>query len=579
MKRTLRLAMAGSMLVFGVASAQTTELVSLSSANTNVLGWCWYPSLSADANYVLFESESEFLVPGDTNKVHDVFVRDRANGQTTRVSVDSSGTEGTDNSFARGISADGRYVSFLSTASNLVPGDTNGMNDVFVHDRDTGQTTRVNVDSAGVQSNGAQNLSALSANGRYVAFESWATNLVAGDTNGFADIFVHDRETSQTTRVSVSSAGGEADRESRQPAISADGRFVAFRSAAANLVPPGTSSLDIYVHDRQTAQTTRISVDAGGGLANGGSVSPAISADGRHVSFASVATDLVPGDTNGEMDVFVRDRMTGQTTRVSVDSSGQQSNSMSMTSVLSADGRYVAFDTYAYNLVPGQPQGTQGVYVHDRLSGQTTHVSVSTSGTPSFQDAAQPSLSPDGRFVAFFSPSGNLVPGDFDTMSDIFLRDRGPERVTPFCASSIAACPCANVGAEHHGCATSIYPRGGYLGGYGTPSVAADTFLLQAQEVSGLTTLFYQGDAQMSPAVLDDGLACVSGSLVRLGVRSNVGAVSSYPQAGDLSVSVRGLLPLVGGTRYYQAWYRNALPFCTPATTNRTNGLVVVWAP
>ncbi len=229
------------------------------------------------------------------------------------------------NTRASVYSADGRYVAFASFASNLVPGDTNSLTDVFVHDRQTGKTTRASVDSAGGEANGISILPAISADGRFVTFTSFASNLVPGDTNSLTDVFVHDRQTGKTTKVSVDSAGGEANGISFNHVISADGRFVAFTSLASNLVPGDHNGLrDIFVHDRQTGETTRVSVDSAGGEANGSSMFPAISADGRFVAFTSFAFNLVAGDHNGLRDVFVQDRQTGETTRVNADSAGGQ---------------------------------------------------------------------------------------------------------------------------------------------------------------------------------------------------------------------------------------------------------------
>ena len=186
--------------------------------------------------------------------------------------------------------------------------------------------TRVSVDSAGVQGDGPSlqsNISAdsLSADGRFVAFESDATNLVAGDSNGFTDVFVHDRQTGATTRISVSSAGVQGDLPSYKPKISDDGRFVSFNSIASNLVAGDTNGTsDSFVHDRQTGTTTRVSVDSAGVQGNRNSLETAISGDGRFVAFNSEATNLVTGDTNAQFDVFVHDRQTSTTTRVSVDS-------------------------------------------------------------------------------------------------------------------------------------------------------------------------------------------------------------------------------------------------------------------
>src|SRR6266446_5338687 len=211
-----------------------------------------------------------------------------AGAQTTeRVSVASGGTEGNDASLGSALSADGRFVAFDSAATDLVAADTNGVSDVLVHDRQTGTTERVSVASDGTQGNGKSGLlsfafpPALSADGRFVAFVSFATNLVAGDTNGATDVFVHDRQTGITERVSVASDGTQGNNASSYPVLSADGRFVAFDSDATDLVAGDTNgTTDVFVHDRQTGATERMSVASGGVQGNGFSAGPALSADG-----------------------------------------------------------------------------------------------------------------------------------------------------------------------------------------------------------------------------------------------------------------------------------------------------------
>jgi Tol biopolymer transport system component len=249
-------------------------------------------------------------VAGDTNDREDIFVHDRVTKKTTRVSVRSSGTEGNDHSEGASISADGRYIAFVSLSSNLVAGDTNDQVDTFVHDRVTKKTTRVNVKSDGKQGEqGSINYPSISADGRYVAFMYRGEDLVAGDTKGFTDIFVRDRVAKETTRVSVKSDGTEGNGDSVSPAISAAGRYVAFISLSSNLVAGDTNdSSDVFVHDRVTGKTRRVSVTSEGAEANGDSISPAISADGRVVAFDSYAPDLVADDTNDTLDVFVRVR-------------------------------------------------------------------------------------------------------------------------------------------------------------------------------------------------------------------------------------------------------------------------------
>jgi predicted RNA-binding protein with TRAM domain len=272
-----------------------------------------------------------------------------------RVSVSSAGAEGSGLSDGVAISADGRYVAFSSNAADLVPGDTNGTRDVFVHDRQSGETRRVSVSSTGAQANGDSDSVAISADGRYIGFSSDASNLVASDTNKAGDVFVYDRVSGGTELVSVSSAGAQADDSSFSPTMSADGRYVSFVSYAPNLVAGDTNGryhgYDVFVHDRVSGETQRVSVSSSGAEANDSSFPAGISGDGRYVLFATNATNLVAGDTNNSSDVFVRDRQSGETKRVSVSSSGAQAAGYSSDSAISADGRYVAFTSSARNLV------------------------------------------------------------------------------------------------------------------------------------------------------------------------------------------------------------------------------------
>ena len=407
-------------------TAGTTTRVSVASDGTQGNDFSVEPSISASGRYVAFNSLASNLVSGDTNGVVDVFVHDRKTGQTTRVSVASDGTQGNELSDAPSISDDGRYVAFFSNASNLVSGDTNETGDVFVHDRKTGQTTLVSVASDGTQGNGGSGHAAISPNGRYVAFQSEASNLVSGDTNNTIDVFVHDRKTGQTTLVSVGSNGTQGNDLSLHPSISADGRYVAFDSLATNLAEGGdtNSTSDVFVHDLKTGQTTLVSVASDGTQGSGYSFVPSISASGRYVAFDSFATNLVSGDTNFAPDIFVHDLKTGQTTRVSVASDGTQGNSDSGGRSISATGRYVAFHSFATNLVSDDTNFTGDTFVHDRKTGQTTRVSVASDGTQGNDFSGDPSISATGHFVAFTSFATNLVSGDTNGTGDIFVHDR-----------------------------------------------------------------------------------------------------------------------------------------------------------
>ena len=386
----------------------------------------WMASISADGRCVAFESAASNLVPGDTNGCRDIFVHDRHTGTTTRVSVASDGAQSNGPSSLPSISADGRFVAFSSWSSNLVPDDTNGCGDVFVHDRETRVTTRVSVASDGTQGNGHSSYPSISADGRFVVFWSEASNLVPDDTNGCGDVFVHDRETRGTTRVSVASDGTKGNGEAKRGAISVDGRFVVFSSEASNLVPDDTNGWpDVFVHNRETGGTTRVSVASNGTQGNGASWGGSISADNRFVVFGSSASNLVSSDTNGVDDVFVHDRLTGTTTRVSLASDGIQGNGNSWGNwrCMSADGRFVAFRSWSSNLVPDDTNGCADVFVHDRLTGVTTRVSVASDGTQGSGESLAPSVSGDGRFVAFQSRASNLVPDDTNGAVDVFVAE------------------------------------------------------------------------------------------------------------------------------------------------------------
>jgi hypothetical protein len=410
-------------------TAGTTTRVSVASDGAQGNNFSGDSALSATGRFVAFHSDASNLVSGDTNGVPDVFVHDRKTGQTTRVSVASDGTQGNADSHFPSLSANGRYVAFDSFANNLVSGDNNGLVDTFVHDRATGQTTLVSVASDGTQGNDhSSGHVSISANGRYVAFQSFASNLVSGDTNNTLDVFVHDRETGKTTRVSVRSNGRQGNDASLHPMISGSGRYVAFFSSASNLVNGDTNGMgDMFVHDRETGRTTRVSVASDGTQGNGESEFPSISANGRYVAFFSLASNLVSGDTNFASDIFVHDRQTGQTTRVSVASDGTQANEGSGLLSISANGRYVAFEAVASNLVSGDTNNSQDIFVHDRKTGQTTRVSVASNGTQANGASFDPypfSISANGRYVAFSSDATNLVSGDTNGVTDIFVHDR-----------------------------------------------------------------------------------------------------------------------------------------------------------
>jgi Tol biopolymer transport system component len=421
-------------LVLGAAAPAwangTTERVSVAPGGVQGNFGSYRAAISAGGRFVAFESDATNLVPGDTNPRMDVFVRDRRAGTIERVSLGRGGVQSNDDSYDPSISADGRFVAFSSLASNLVPGTPSGLPQVFVRDRKTARTELVSLGPGGVQGNDDSSGPAISADGRFVAFSSDSSNLVPRDTTDRDDVFVRDRLTGTTRRMSLGPGGVQSNYESSGPAISADGRFVAFASVATNLVPGDTNGqFDVFVRDRKTGTTRRVSLGQSGVEGDGrsgASFAPAISADGRFVAFDSEAGNLVPGDTNCVSDVFVRDRRAGTTERVSLGRGGAQGNGESDEPAISADGRFVAFHSYASNLVPGDTNRGSDVFVHDRETGTTRRVSLGPGGTQSNRESDDPAISADGRFVAFESDATDLVPRDTNDASDVFVRTPAP---------------------------------------------------------------------------------------------------------------------------------------------------------
>ncbi len=383
-----------------------------------------YTDVSPDARYLAFRSLATNLVGSDTNDAADIFVFDRLTGEITRDSVDAAGNELNGDSLIPSLSSGGRLIVFDSLATNAVAGDTNGYRDVFVRDRVTGSVTRVSVDSSGHEGNGFSQRGKISADGRFVYFNADASNLVPEDNNGVVDVFVHDRLTGETRRITVNSEGDESNGWSWLSYISSDGFCAAFQSDASNLVSGDTNGQrDAFLHDRRTGETIRVSVAVDGGQSNGISQWPSVSGDCRFVAFESNATNLVDGDTNDSADTFVYDRATMTTTRVSVNSQGTEGNAASRYPYLSGDGRFVTFYSDAANLVAGDNNGVTDVFVHDRLTGETSRVSMSWDGVEGNGASSFPSLFPDGSAVAFQSHASNLIPEDNNAENDIFIRE------------------------------------------------------------------------------------------------------------------------------------------------------------
>lgn len=417
-----------TMLMVSSAAARPATLRRLSEApdGSQANGESYEPSLSRDGSLVVFSSDASNLVAQESQEI-DVYLFRAESDSLELVVRDRDGGPPNDGSRSAEISANGRYVAFASTASDLVEGDDNEAADVFVRDLETGTNEIVSVARDGELGNRYSGSPRISANGRFVAFDSRARNLSRfPDRNRKNDVFIHDRKKGTTNRVSVSSKGREADDNSYVVGVSDDGRRVAFVSFADNLVPDDTNEVgDAFVYDRDAKKLVRASVSSTEKEAFEGGFATDLSPDGRYVVFYSWDDDLVPGDTNESSDVFVRDLREGTTLRVSLADDESQANNYSHNEAqISADACLVTFDSGASNLVEGDTNGHNDVFVRDRCNGTTERLSVRPDGTEGNADSARPRISADGSHVAFATEATNLGGNDSNELEDVFLAKR-----------------------------------------------------------------------------------------------------------------------------------------------------------
>lgn len=418
------------------------ERVSVSSSSAQGNQRSLLPDLSFDGCTVGFKSDATNLVGNDNNQVTDVFVRDRVADTTTRVSVASDGREADDFSFPPALSSDGQLVAFGSAAANLVLDDANHRADTFLKNRTSGVVTRASLPLVQCPLDNPNNCgggsrdepSAITYNGRFVAFASDATNLALRDINETTDVFVRDLDLGTTALISRAAVGAErgdsANGPSHSPVLNGDGRYVVFVSKATDFIngtDPDNTLDEIILWDNQQQQFERISVTINGRAADGPSRNPTITDDGRYVAFASAATNLVPGDTNEAVDVFIRDRVLRVTTRVEPPdgcatggAAAIAPNAFSDAPSFSGDGRFLAFVSLASNFVAGDTKNVADIMVLDRSSGLIARIlgegGVEPDGASNF-----PNLSGDGEWVTFQSDATNLVADDSNGVADIFV--------------------------------------------------------------------------------------------------------------------------------------------------------------
>lgn len=414
----------------------TTIRASVNSTGGNSNGAASAPSLSADGRFVAFVSTARDVHPDDTDLVEDVFVRDLQTGVIVLVSRNSAGVKANGPCTAPSISGDGQRVAFVSTATNLHPDDSDTNPDIYLRDLSAGITFLASRASGagGPKGNGSHADAALSLDGTVVAFSSTSTNL-PDDADATDDVFARNLATSTTVLVSRATgpAGAKGNGGSRFLGvnggrfISADGRFVCFRSAATNLdADDADANPDLYVRDISLATTTLVSRASGptGVKANAACDDFALSADGATVAFQTSATNLHPDDTDGVTDLFARNLTLNVTVLVSRGGggAGPKANDSCFAPSVSGDGRYVAFWALASNLVPGDTNGNADVFVRDIVGQRAIRVSVRTYGAESTGDSVDATISADGAFVAFRSFATNLVDDDNNGQIDVFVR-------------------------------------------------------------------------------------------------------------------------------------------------------------
>ena len=538
------------------------------SGNDVVVGF------SPDERFVYVLADD--ALAADSNGFMDVVRQDRWSGVNVVVSRTSTGAASNgDVSFAS-LSANGRYLYTVTLADNLGPSDTNGLDDVYIHDLASGTVRRASVGLGGAESDAGSYYGEVSNDGRYVAFASEASNLVAADNNGAYDVFLRDFTLGSTTRINLKPGGGESPNGADLPQLSADGRYVVFLSSADDLVAGDTNNVtDIFVRDRQTSTMARVNLGFGGIEANGDTYYwMRMSPNARWVVFSSFATNLAPG-ANGNIEVYLADRQTGSVTLESVGSGATPSDGASLDPWVSDDGRFVAFFSDATTLDPNDSDTDTDMFWRDTALGVTRMASFSTGGFPGqlppfFGPSwGGPCMSASGRLVGFGSNYQGLVAGDTN-LADSFLWDSQSTlpAIESYCTAkvnSLGCTPAISSGGEPH------------------TAGAVDAFFVSAHNVlNNKSGLFLWS---FSPALLPfgGGTLCVGPPVVRTTAMVSGGTPTGSDCSGSYSyrftqayLAAKGITP--GTSVYVQAWSRDS-GFAAPNNIGLSDGLHFTAAP
>ena len=550
--------------------AQSNSLVSVSSAGAQANDGSYFSLISDDGRYVVFASDASNLAAGDSNNRKDIFRRDLVSGTTEIVSVDVSGASSSNGlGLAPSMSADGRYVAFQSNGNNIVPGDTNGDWDCFVRDMQSGVTERVSLTSTGAQATDRSDSPVLSPDGRFVIFESDAA-LVPADVNGQKDVYRLDRQSGALDLVSVTQAGVQGDGWSYHGDISDDGRYACFTSGSTNLVPGDTNGhVDMFWKDLQTGELRRVTVSSTGVQANNTSDWPYLSGDGQTVVFSSSASNLVTGDSNGDYDLFAHDLATATTERVSVSSAGAQGNDSTRSPVtVSPTGRFVIFASTASNLVANDGNMVQDIFLRDRAAQTTDRVNLNQFGQEANDWSFVPAMSANARFITYTSDATDIVPNDVNGERDIFAADLMPSVGTNYCGPAQL---------NSTGNPATIVAEGSSV-------VANNDFTLRATSLPanqfGIFLVAPVTDFVVNPGGTPGNL-CLGGAIGRFygpGEIRNAGAAGEFSLAVDLTWIPQGLQRIAiqsGETWYFQAWFRDVAPGVGPS--NFTDGIEIAF--